>query len=49
MSKIIFHMNPNVDITRLEIEYEMDETLADLTSQLSVRNVERVEFVTDED
>lgn len=49
MSQIVLHMNPHVDVTQLEIEYELDGNLADLLQHLNSHNVERVEFHISDD
>ena len=48
MQTIVFIMKDNVDVNRLEVEYEMSGgDLADLTTSLNRHNVEAVEFNTD--
>lgn len=50
MSKIVFHLTPEVDITRLEVEYEMSgEDITYLTSYLTYDDVDSVEFIAEYD
>lgn len=49
MPQIVFHVKDNVDVTRLQVEFEITNDLSNLTQQLDSHNVERVEFYTESD